>query len=172
MRRMNLSDIKIPEAFEETFPSEFKMNECREAWNNWHRQDRFVVVNNNGYLLDGYVQYLILKENGIEEAEVKISNVRRKRWRRKNVEDWVIPKYRTNSTTYIYGIHPNEEKKKERVWRVPESWVGWADSLLPGDDIFVCTKNGIAPLTITKIEVLDKCPVDFKVRKVAKHRNI
>ena len=86
MRRMKLSDIKISEAFANSVPREEKMNECRNNWNKWNRQDRFIVVNPDNVLIDGYIQYLVLKENKIDEAEIKISDRRKKRWYRKNVK--------------------------------------------------------------------------------------
>ena len=168
MRRMNLSDIKINEAFSNTTPSEEKMNECRNNWNQWHKQDRFVVVNHDNVLIDGYIQYLILKENGIEEAEVKISTRRKKRWYRKNVEDWNIPHYRNETTTYVYGVHPNSNCTKEFMWRVPKSMTWFAENIQVGDSILCQTKFGIAPVIVTKVEVLEKCPVDFRVKRVAK----
>lgn len=168
MRRMKLSDIKISEAFANTIPNEEKMNECRNNWNLWHRQDRFIVVNPDNVLIDGYIQYLVLNENNIEEAEVKISNRRKKRWYRKNVKDWNVPHYRNETTTYIYGVHPNSKNEKEFVWRVPKSWseLGWEDGLKIGDEILVTTKFGIKPVVVTKIETSDKCPVNMPVKRV------
>lgn len=166
MRKMKLSDIKIKESFANTTPKEEKMNECRQNWNTYHRQDRYIVVDNDNTLIDGYIQYLILKDAGVDEAEIKISNKRRKRWYRKNTENWRMPHYRNQKTTYIYGIHPNSYSNKERVWRVPDSWTGWENDLLPGDKIMVCTKYGVRPIIITKIERLDECPVNIPVRKV------
>ena len=84
MRRMKLSDIKISEAFANSIPSNKKLNECRNNWNQWNRQDRYIVVNSYNVLIDGYVMYLVLKENNVEEVEVKISTKRKKRWYRKN----------------------------------------------------------------------------------------
>lgn len=168
MRKMKLSDIKISNAFTNTTPSESKMDECRYNWNTWHRQDRVIVVDHNNVLIDGYVMYLTLKENNIEEAYVKISNKRKKRWCRKNVEDWKAPHYRNETTTYIYGFHPNAKQPKEFVWRVPKSWKGWENDLLPGDMIYVNTKYGIRKIVITKIEWLDKCPVDVPVKRVVR----
>ena len=98
MRTMKLVDIKISEAFANSIPSEEKMNECRNNWNQWHRQDRYIVVNPDNVLIDGYIQYLVLKENNVEEAEVKISTKRKKRWYRKNMEDWNIPHYKNEAT--------------------------------------------------------------------------
>ena len=76
------------------------------------------------------------------------------------------PNYIEKDTTYIYGIHPNDKTNKERVWRVPNNWNGWENDLLPGDKIIVTTKFGSAPIIITRIECLDKCPVDIPVKRV------
>lgn len=169
---MKLDDIKINKAFAESIPSEHKMNECRKIWDDFHRQDRFIVVNNAGFLIDGYVQYLILKEKGIKEAQIKISNKRRKCWKRKDTNKWIAPKYRNQKTTYVYGIHPSDEKKKEYVWRVPNSWKNWEEGLLPGDEVYVNCKFGKTKIIITKIEYLKKCPVDFVVKKVCRKTNM
>lgn len=166
MRTMKLSDIKIKESFAGTTPRIEKMDECRRNWDKWHMQDRYIVVNHDNELIDGYVQYLVLKENNVDEAQIEISDRRKKRWYRKNTEDWASPHYRNQMTTYIYGIHPNSKSTKERVWRVPNSWVGWEDDILPGDRIIVNTKRGLAPLVITQIKRLERCPVDMKVKKV------
>ena len=173
MRKMKLSDIKISDAFANSIPSEEKLNDCRNNWNQWHRQDRYIVVNPDKVLIDGYIQYLVLKENNVEETEIKISTIRKKRWYRKNVEDWDIPHYKNETTTYIYGVHPNSKSEKEFVWRVPKSWseIEWEDGLIIGDKIMVDTKFGIKPVVVTKIEISDKCPVNMPVKRVVKRIN-
>lgn len=173
VRTIKLSDIKIQKCFEETTPTKEKMDECRWNWDNYHRQDRYIVVNQEGYLIDGYVQYLILKERNVEEAEIKISNRRKKRWDRKNTKDWNIPHYRNEDTTYVYGKHCNtikEEHSNEFVWRVPKSWSeqGWENGLNKGDEILVDTKYGVKKITVTRIEKSNKCPIDTHVRRVVK----
>lgn len=168
MKRMKLDDIKIRESFENTTPSEEKMDECRYNWSWFHRQDRFIVVDHNNVLIDGYCMYLVLKENNQEYADVKIYHCRKKKWYRKNTKDWKIPRYKDNPTTYIYGTHPNSKDTKTYMWRVPESWNGWANNVQIGDTIVCATKNGYAPVVVNKIEVLDKCPLDIPVKKVCK----
>ncbi len=86
-RKMKLSDIKIKDSFAITTPKEEKMEECRNNWSTYHKQDRYIVINNDNELIDGYIMYLVLKENDMEEANVKISNKCKKRWHRKNVKD-------------------------------------------------------------------------------------
>ena len=95
MRRMKLSDIKIKESFANTTPSEEKMNECRYNWRMFNKQDRYIVIDHNNVLIDGYVMYKVLMEHKEEYAEVKISHCRKKRWERKNTKDWLIQDIRT-----------------------------------------------------------------------------
>ena len=159
--KMNLNDIKIKKAFTEHEPKSYKMFECRRHWELYHTQDRYLVVNKDGYLIDGYVQYLVLKEQGIEEAEVK---------RFTNVKVIKNSNYRNESTTYVYGIHPNSKCTKEFVWRVPNSWTWFAKNVQVGDSILCQTKFGITSVVVTSVETLDKCPVDFRVKRVAKRQ--
>lgn len=166
MIKLRLLDIKIQKTFAESVPSNMEIQECRENWNKYHKQDRYIVVNKNNELIDGYIQYLVLKENNIEMAEVKVSDRYKKRWQRKNYADWDAPLYRNQTTVYIFGTHINSKDKKERVWRVPNSWADWENGLSIGDKILVCTQYGLSSITVTKIKKLDKCPVDIKVRKV------
>ena len=170
MRRMKLSDIKINQAFANTTPNEDKVCECRYNWRMYGRQDRYIVVDHNNTLIDGYIQYLILMEHKEEYAEVKISHCRKKRWERKNIKDWAVPRYKHNPTTYIYGYHPNSKDTKTYMWRVPNSWTNWADNIQIGDTIICSTKNGCAPVVVNKIEILDKCPIDIPVKKVCSKR--
>ena len=173
MVKMKLSEIKISNAFAVTTPKYDKLNACRNYWKENHGQDRDIVVDKNNVLIDGYIQYLVLKENGVDEVEIKISTRRKKRWYRKNVKDWNIPHYRNQSTTYVYGVHSNSKNQKEFVWRVPKSWseLGWEDGLNIGDEILVDTKFGIKPVVVTKIEISDKCPVNMPVKRVVKRLN-
>lgn len=165
--KMRLSDIKISKSFAATTPKEEKMNICREFWNNNHNQIKNIVVNKDNILVDGYVQYLVLKENNVENADV-VKLDRKKVFinrEHKRKREYVEPSCKREVTTYIFGVHP-KYRIKEYVWRVPISWKGWENDLLPGDRIWVHTEYGIKPIIITRIEWLDKCPVNMKVKKV------
>ncbi len=165
-RKIKLSDIKIKESFAITIPNEEKMRECKNNWNIYHRQDRYIVINANRELIDGYIMYLVLKENCVEEADIKVSNKRKERWYRKNIKDWAVPHYRNEETTYIYGVHPNSICTKEFMWRVPKGWTWFAENIQVGDSILCGTRFGVSPVIVTKIEVLDRCPVGFVVKRV------
>ena len=52
------------------------------------------------------------------------------------------------------------------MWRVPESWTSLADNVQIGDIVMCATKFGYAPVVVSKIEILDKCPIDIPVKKV------
>lgn len=169
-RMMRLEDIIIKESFANTTPRASKMKECRDYWKEHQSQDRYIVVDRNNVLVDGYVQYLVLKENDIEEAEIRIgkmSNKKLDRWHRKtNADSWDLPEYRTKATTYIVGKHQNSSDK-EYMWRVPNNWNWVAENLQVGDLVFCRTKRSYAaPVIINKIVVLDKCPVDYPIRKM------
>lgn len=173
MKQMRLEDIKIKDSFTNSIPTEEKVNVCWQHWDKFHEQDRYIVVNRDNYLIDGYIQYLVLKENSVDVAEVKISDKKKKRWSRKNKKSKVQKTNKTNyrecETTYIFGVHPNSKSTKERVWRVPNSWwSGWADSLNIGDMLLVNTKRGRQPIEVTRIKRLSECPVDIPVKTVVR----
>jgi hypothetical protein len=166
MRKMKLSDIQISKGFADTAPSEIKMMECRKFWNKYGVQDRYIVVNKAGYLIDGYVQYLVLKENNVEEAITYTSEYRRKFLNR-------LPKmsnssdYMNKETMYIYGHHPNDYHPKIYMWYVPEKWESFKNKVTIGDLVYGYTKYGSVPVIVDKIEVLDSCPVNIEVKRIA-----
>ena len=166
-RKIKVSDIKIKQSFLETTPHEEKLSECRNNYLTYNRQDRVIVINHVGYLIDGYVMYLILKELGIDEAQIKISDRRKKRWYRKDISSW-NKNYRNHNTTYIYGVHPNTKQNppKEYTWRVADSKREYVyENVLPGDTVLCQTKYGLKPVIVTRIETLNKCPIDMRIRK-------
>lgn len=168
-RTMKLEDINVRESFANTTPREYKMKECRDYWDKYHKQDRYIVVDRNNVLVDGYIQYLVLKENGIEDVEIRIGKMKKlKRWQRKvNKDSWDEAEYREKPTTYIIGVHPNDNSGREYMWRVPNNWIWVAENLQVGDTVFCRTRfHNAAPVVITKIMVLDKCPVDYPVSKM------
>ena len=61
---MNLADIKILSNFAKSTPRRKKYCKCAIYWIENHRQDRYLVINEDRYLIDGYIQYLVLKAMG------------------------------------------------------------------------------------------------------------
>ncbi|KAI4445317.1 hypothetical protein C823_007824 [Eubacterium plexicaudatum ASF492] len=171
MTYMRLENIKIKDSFSTTLPKEEKVAVCKAYWEIHKKQDRYIIVDHNNVLIDGYIQYLVLKEVGIEIVEVKISDKKRKKWSRKRM----LPKqskpkkltYRESNTTYVFGTLLYSRSKKERVWRIPSNWKDdrIADFNI-GDVVMVHNQNGLSPIKITRIEKLNNCPVDIPVKKV------
>lgn len=173
MTFMRLDNIIIKDSFAATIPKEEKVTECKHYWDNHNKQDRYIVVDHNNVLVDGYIQYLVLKEAGVEIAEVKISDRKRKKWcRKKRLPKHTKPKkltYRESNTTYVFGILLYSRSKKERVWRIPNSWrKESAKDFNIGDVVMVHNQKGLSPIIITRIEKLNKCPIDIPVKKVVR----
>ena len=52
--KMKLSDIKITESFAKTLPNPNKIKKKKEQWMKTGRQDKYIVIDKEGYLVDGY----------------------------------------------------------------------------------------------------------------------
>lgn len=113
---IKLSSIKIPKSYAVTTPSEKKVRTKRKKYRKGKL--KAITINTDGFLINGYINYLILKENNVEDAEVNIVDIK------KNDNSNVPESYRNTRTTYIYGKHPNNKSEKIYTWRIPnaESW--------------------------------------------------
>lgn len=158
--KIKLSSIKIPKSYAVTTPSEKKVRTKRKKYRKGKL--RAITINTDGFLINGYINYLILKENNIEDAEVNIVDIK------KNDNSNVPESYRNTRTTYIYGKHPNDKSEKIYIWRIPnkENWMKFSETVLPDDLIFCKTKFGCSPVIVQAIQTVDKCPVEFPVKKV------
>lgn len=79
MKSIKLSDIVISSDFATSVPSEQKVQKYRKRFAETSKQSKFLVLNDDNVLVDGYIQYLILKENDIEEAKyIKCGKFREK----------------------------------------------------------------------------------------------
>lgn len=163
---VKLSSIKIPKSYAATIPSEKKVRIKRKKYRKGKL--RAITINTDGFLINGYINYLILKENNVEEAEVNIVDIK------KNDNSNAPESYRNTSTTYIYGKHPNNKSEKIYTWRIPnaESWRKFSEMVLPNDLIFCKTKFGCSLVIVQAIQTVDKCPVDFPVKKVLSRKII
>jgi hypothetical protein len=157
---VKLSSIKIPKSYAVTTPSEKKVRTKRKKYRKGKL--RAITINTDGFLINGYIDYLILKENNVEDAEVNIVDIK------KNNNSNVPESYRNTMTTYIYGKHPNDKSEKIYTWQIPnaESWRKFSETVLPNDLIFCKTKFGCSPVIVQAIQTVDKCPVEFPVKKV------
>lgn len=70
VRNFNLKDIKIKEDFKRTPPNKYKM---KRKWSYYRKTGSLqsdVVIDRNGYLIDGYTSYLIAEADGIKRLDV------------------------------------------------------------------------------------------------------
>lgn len=49
---MRLSEIKIPADFKSSIPNTYKYNKCERYYKENNKQDRYLIVNENNYLID------------------------------------------------------------------------------------------------------------------------
>lgn len=155
MQKIKLSDVKISNMFKNSPPNEQKMNRVRRNYIKYGVQDKPIVLDKDGFLVDGYARYLILQEFGEEYAKcVHKKNAIKK-----------IPNYKKTPTYYIYGVHSH--CKNEFVWRIPSTRIDeFIGKVLPGDTVLVGTKNGTRSITVTRIELLEKPPINKCIKKV------
>lgn len=158
MKIIKLNKIVIPEEFVKCKPNYKKVREyCRKFIKNGG-QTKPIVIDENFVLKDGYIQYLLLKENNIEDAKVRIKRVKVKN-----------KSYKQVTTTYVSGIHPNSKCDEEYTWRLPNCMKNI--HIEKGDTVYCHTKFGISPVIVTKVEVLDKPPIKGDIKKVCNVKN-
>lgn len=74
MKRVALSDIIINEPFASSKPRNGKMNRIRNYYSEYGCVDKPIIVNHRNILLDGYIRYLVLKENNVPYVEAEVIN--------------------------------------------------------------------------------------------------
>ena len=169
IRTLSLSRIRISDDFKKTPPKEEKLEECRAYWDMFGRQDRYIVLDNRNELIDGYAQYLVLKELGVKKCETVTyfgsRGTYNNRWRR------------IDNDIYVWGRHMEEpSNNKEYVWRIPKHHIisGTYKNWKVGDEILVQTKYGEKKAIIVKIgNETDYPNFDFpeRIKEVIKNLN-
>lgn len=142
---MRIEDIKIKDSFKHTYPSDAKLNACREYFKQHGTIDRQIVVNKNGYLVDGYIGYLVLCENGVNEVTVSCVN-----------------HVRTEKDVYVFGRHSGNGK--EYIWRLSNRARNRHISV--GSKVLVDTKFGVKTAIVTKVEASFIPPADMPIKRV------
>lgn len=146
---MKLSEIKIPEPFKACQPNAYKLEACRRCFEQNHRLDRNIVVNRDGVLVDGYIGYLVLMENGVESADVVCASDDRQ--------------LGGSKTVYVFGTH--WKGGEEYCWRVT-SRTADVLNLAVGRRAIVKTQFGRRTILVSRVEQRTDCPVSTKVKRV------
>ncbi len=171
IQKMKIADIQIAECFAITTPAREKYDKCLSHWEETNKQDRYIVVTSKGILTDGYIQYLVLKNKGVETADVVVSDAKSSKHKRMHKEnnkenDDSSYDYRKDMTTYIYGRHTG--CKREYTWRLPKGVN--REKYKVGSSVYVHTKYGKSPITITSIIITSECPSKMDVKTVVAKR--
>lgn len=174
---MRLSEIKIPEDFANSTPSITKYEKCKKYYKETGNQDRYIVVDENNVLVDGYIMYLVLKNHDVEYGNVKRLTLRKHTYtdkQRKKYGRLISPKhvvtYKEKPTAYVYGKHPNSKDDKEYVWRLPQTWGYMSLMLQKGDVIYCGTRFGVAPVVVTKVELKSNFDTNLCIKKVCSQK--
>lgn len=101
---MRLSEIKISADFESSIPNTYKYNKCENYYNKTWNQDRYIVVDEKNVLVDGYIMYLVLKNNGVEFGDSKRITLRKHTYTDKQRKKYY-------DLGYNYIDHVGETKK-------------------------------------------------------------
>ena len=142
---MQLTDIKIPNSFLKTQPNDTKLMACAKYYNKFGQLDKPITVNGNGYLVDGYVRYLVAKSMGMKEVPTKLIAEER---------------------IYVMGRHKDVGKKYWWVVKKKDE-VNFINHINVGDKIIVNTKKGQCPAIVAHIVTRDTPPINQKIKTVA-----
>lgn len=164
-KTIKLNDIRIPQAFANTKPRTEKIQKFADEYVRTGDFQKRILVTEQNLLVDGYARYVALQELGAKECVVDVLTAENK-----PVSVSEVAKNREIETMYIFGIHQTSHTNKEYMWRVPNrtNFVFFKGKIQPGDMIFVHTKYGVMPVTVTRIE---RRPIqDETVKTVAKNK--
>ena len=137
---MLVSDIKIFPAFWEVLPSDRTMEMKRQYFKKHRDFQSKIVVDGEGYLLDGFTSYLLAKEYRIVDVPV-----RRREWQ------------------MVWAYH--KPGKKLYTWRLPEKLTG---QISVGDRVLVRTPSNVCCVTVAAVERFIPPSGSQRMKKVLK----
>ena len=168
MKKMKMEDIKISKAFAATTPRTEKIENRKTEYLKTGKQSKCITIDRNGTLVDGYAMYLALYSLGVKEVDVEYQNNQNKSKRFREVPVIHKTKMKKRMNTYVYGVHQSPCSHKEYVWKIPNTRIDLKSSISVGDRVLTANSCGAKVVTVTKIEVSDKPPVNGKIKKVIK----
>ena len=121
---MLLKDIEIYPCFWETPPSPGKMAEKRQYFGENGTFQSDIVLDEDGYLIDGFTSYLLAKEGGITDVPIRHG-------KRQAIQAY----HRPGGKLY--------------TWVLPESLT---DQVSIGDRVVVHTRGGVRCATVAAVE--------------------
>lgn len=73
---VRVEDIIIQDCFKENLPSTYKIKNKLEYYRSFKKFDKYIVVDKNNVLQDGYINYLICKMLDIDVVKVVIEDIK------------------------------------------------------------------------------------------------
>lgn len=151
-----IEEIKVPKRFKRTTPSPKKVEKVRKYYQEHGKLDKDIVINRDGYIIDGYIRYLVIREvDNVDFVSVVVVNDGTHRYEKEP----------EGEITYVYGVH--DTSPKEYVWKITRN-TGNSTEICPGCRAFVHTVHGKQKITVTRVEKGDKPPVSGKIRSVVR----
>lgn len=123
-----ISNIIIPDEFTKTTPKNSKVESIREYFNVYNTIDEPVTISPSNVLMDGYIRYLIAKENNMQLIPCVVS------------DKYFTPK---RPCKYIVGKFNNGS---EYIWKIRNKL-----DVNVGDKVIVANKNRSAVVTVVKV---------------------
>ena len=124
IRRMNIDDIKIYPCFHEHPPKPEKMEQKEQYFAKTGVLQSEIVIDSNGFLLDGFTSFLIAEKHGIECIPV--------RYGRRQI---VKASHRPGGKLY--------------EWELPGILI---DRVSAGDKVLIHTQRGVRVVTVAAVE--------------------
>ena len=152
---MILFEIKIPTEFEIHPPRREKIAACEDIYLRTGKLDRDLVISSDGFLIDGYVGYIVLCNHGVQEHPVVQSD--------QSFHPQPPKHYWKHLTTYVFGKH--QDCDYEFVWRITPKTMD-IQNLKPGNHILAGTRYGPMQVVVTRIETLAEPPISKSIKKV------
>lgn len=154
---MQLRYIEISADYRKHKPNQEKLEACREYYAEHGVLDRDICVDDTGCLYDGYVGYLVLKENNVLSTEVICEH------------DGNLPELNKpvseRKRIYVFGRHPGD--MKEYVWKVNNNTKD-RGFLKVGNHAIVIACGQPQRVLITRVERLSTPPRDGNIKSVVK----
>lgn len=146
---IKLDNIIVPDGFKKSKPKQEKLDARRKEYKATGKVGR-IIIDDDNTLVDGYIAYLILKENSIDSTDIVYKE-----------------SYKNKDTLYVFGHHLN--RTKEFVWRVqPNKRANAFQNINVGDVVLVDAQNKVQPIIVTQMKLLSEPPVDRRIKKVVR----
>lgn len=123
-----ISDIIIPDEFTKTTPNISKVQRIRKYFNVYNTIDEPITISSSNVLMDGYIRYLIAKENNMQLIPCVVSD-----------ENFTSKR----PCKYIVGKFDNGS---EYIWKIRNKL-----DVNAGDKVLVANKNKSAVVSVVKV---------------------